>query len=66
MKMTVQLSKGFTNNMSGLEVKVDDKVVGEIIDYNSETGMATINLDEEKCNVIKFNPLAGKNIGLIL
>jgi hypothetical protein len=66
MKMSVQLSKGFKTDMTGLEVKVDDKVVGEVLDYDSETGMANIKLDKEKCDAIGFNPLAGRNIGLIL
>ena len=66
MNVSVQLSKGFQNNIFGMEVKYDDKVVGEILDYNPETGMATIKLDKEKCDAIGFDPLAGRNIGLIL
>jgi hypothetical protein len=49
-----------------MEVKFEDNVVGEILDYNPETGMANIKLDKEKCDVIGFDPLAGRNIGLIL
>jgi hypothetical protein len=66
MKMSVQLNKYIQNNIIGLEVKFDDNVVGNILEYNHETGMATIKLDKEKCDAIGFNPIAGKNIGLIL
>jgi hypothetical protein len=66
MKMSVQLSKGISNDVSGMEVRYNDNVVGEILEYNSENGMATIKLDKEKCDAIGFDPLAGRNIGLIL
>ncbi len=44
IKMTVQLEKGIEQNIIGLEVKEEDRVVGNIETYNKETGIALINI----------------------
>ena len=44
--MTVNLGKNLSN-VIGVEVKLDDDVVGKVIEYNEETGNATIKINEE-------------------
>lgn len=64
MKITMQLEKGLENVIGKPVVigKDSTNVFGEVIEYNPETGEATIEMNEEKLKTIEWIPIAGKNI----
>ena len=64
MKMTVQLKKHLPN-VVGINVSVKEIVVGKIIEYNIDTGMTTIEIDDDAYSKIGWNPIVGNNIGII-
>jgi len=45
MKMTVQLEKNLLN-LVGKNVNVKETVVGKVIEYDNETGLATVEIDD--------------------
>ena len=66
MKITTQLERGL-DNVVGIPVYPGNdpkNIYGIIIEYNPETGIAVMELDEEKLKNSKWNPIVGENIGL--
>lgn len=61
--MTVNLGKNLSN-VIGVEVKLDDDVVGKVIEYNEETGNATIKINEEHSSPV-WKKIAGDYVGLV-
>ena len=63
MKMKVQLEKQLPN-LVGKDVNIKETVVGKITEYDVETGMATVEIDDNSYSKIGWNPIAGHNIGI--
>lgn len=63
MKIKVQLEKQLPD-LVGKNVNVKETVIGKIIEYNIETGMATVQIDDDSYSKIGWNPIAGHNIGI--
>ena len=63
MKMKVQLEKRLPN-LVGKNVNVKEKVVGKVTEYDMETGLATVEIDDNSYSKIGWNPIAGHNIGI--
>ena len=63
MKMTVQLEKQLPN-IIGKNVNVKETVVGKVTEYDIETGLATVEIDDDSYSKIGWNPIAGHNIGI--
>ncbi len=61
MKMQVQIDIGFKNDIIGTDVKMGDKVVGKVIEYDKETGKAVIKITETET---EWKLIAGETIGL--
>lgn len=61
--MTVQLEKNLLN-LVGKNVNVKETVVGKVIEYDNETGLATVEIDDGSYSKIGWNPIAGHNIGI--
>jgi hypothetical protein len=64
MKMKVQLEKRLPN-LVGKNVNVKETVVGKVTEYDIETGIATVEIDDNSYSKIGWNPIAGHNIGII-
>lgn len=62
MKMTVQLEKHLPN-LVGKNVNVKEKVVGKVTEYDTETGLASVEIDDDSYSKIGWNPIAG-HIGI--
>jgi hypothetical protein len=63
MKMTVQLEKQLVN-IVGKNVNVKETVVGKVTEYDMETGLATVEIDDDSYSKIGWNPISGHNIGI--
>ena len=63
MKMTVKLEKNLPN-LVGKNVNVKETVVGKVTEYDIETGLATVEIDDDSYSKIGWNPIAGHNIGI--
>lgn len=63
MKMKVQLEKQLPN-LVGKNVNVKETVVGKVTEYDIETGLATVEIDDNSYSIIGWNPIAGHNIGI--
>ena len=63
MKMTVQLEKQLPN-LVGKNVNVKEKVVGKVTEYDTETGLAYVEIDDDSYSKIDWNPIAGHHIGI--
>ena len=63
MKMTVQLEKQLPN-LVGKNVNVKEAVVGKVTEYDIETGLATVEIDDDSYSKIGWNPIAGHHIGI--
>ena len=63
MKMTVQLEKQLPN-LVGKNVNVIETVVGKVTEYDIETGLATVEIDDVSYSKIGWSPIAGHNIGI--
>ncbi len=63
MKMTVQLEKQLPN-LVGKNVNVKETVVGKVTEYDIETGLATVEIDDDSYSKIGWNPMAGHHIGI--
>lgn len=63
MKMTVQLEKQLPN-LVGKNVNVKETVVGKVMEYDIETGLATVEIDDVSYSKIGWIPIAGHNIGI--
>lgn len=63
MKMTVKLEKNLPN-LVGKNVNVKETVVGKVTEYDIETGLATVEMDDDSYSKIGWNPTAGHHIGI--
>jgi hypothetical protein len=63
MKMTIQLEKQLPN-LIGTNVNVKETVVGKVTEYDNETGLATVEVDDDSYSKIGWSPIAGHNIGI--
>lgn len=54
MKMTVQLEKQLPK-LVGKNVNVKEMVVGKVTDYDKETGLATVEIDDDSYSKIGWN-----------
>ena len=63
MKMTVKLEKNLPN-LVGKNVNVKETVVGKVTEYDIETGLATVEIDDDSYSKIGWNPIAGHHIGI--
>ena len=63
MKMKVQLEKQLPDVVCKNE-NVKETVVGKVTEYDIETGMATVEIDDNSYSKIGWNPIAGHNIGI--
>lgn len=63
MKMKVQLEKQLSN-LVGKNVNVKENVVGKVTEYDIETGLTTVEIDDDSYFKIGWNPIAGHNIGI--
>ncbi len=63
MKMTVQLEKQLPN-VIGKNVNAKETVVGKVTEYDMETGLVTVEVDDDSYSKIGWNPIAGHNIGI--
>ena len=63
MKITVQLEKKLPN-LVGKNVNVKETIVGKVTEYDMETGLATVEIDDDSYSKIELNPIAGHNIGI--
>jgi hypothetical protein len=61
MKMKVQLEKQLPD-LVGKNVNIKETVVGKVTEYDIETGMATVEIDDNSYSKIVWNPIAGHNI----
>ncbi len=61
--MKVQLEKHLLD-LIGKKVNVKETIIGKIIEYDIETGMTTIEIDDNSYSKINWNPIAGNNIGI--
>ena len=63
MKMTVKLEKNLPN-LVGKNVNVKETVVGKVTEYDIETGLAIVEMDDDSYSKIGWNPIAGHHIGI--
>ena len=63
MKMKVQLEKHLPN-VVGKNVNVNETVVGKVTEYDIETGLATVDIDDDSYSRIGWNLIAGHDIGI--
>ena len=63
MKMKVQLEKQLPN-LVGKNVNIKETLVGKVTEYYMETGLATVEIDDDSYSKIGWNPIAGHNIGI--
>ena len=63
MKMTVQLEKQLPN-LVGKNVNVKETIVGKVTEYDIETGLATVEIDDDSYSKIGWDPIAGHHIGI--
>jgi len=63
MKMTIQLEKQLPI-LIGTNVNVKETVVGKVTEYDNETGLATVDVDDDSYSKIGWSPIAGHNIGI--
>lgn len=63
MKMTVQLENQLPN-LIGKNVIVKEMIVGKVTEYDIETGLVTVEIDDDSCSKIGFSPIAGHIIGI--
>ena len=63
MKMKAQLGKQLPN-LVGKNVNIKEHVIGKIIEYDIESGLATIEIDDDLCSNIDWDPFAGHDIGI--
>ena len=61
--MTVQLKKQLPN-VVGKNVNVKETIVGKVTEYDMETSLATVEIDDDSYSKIGWNPIAGHNIGI--
>lgn len=61
--MTVQLEKQLPN-IVGKNVNVKETIVGKVTEYDMETSLATVEIDDDSYSKIGWNPIAGHNIGI--
>ena len=59
--MTVQLEKQLPN-LVGKNVNVKETVVGKVTEYDIETGLATVEIDDD--SYLKSIGIAGHHIGI--
>jgi len=63
MKMKVQLEKQLPN-IIGKNVNIKETIVGKVIEYDVETGMTTIVIDDNSFSKIDWNPIVGHQVGI--
>jgi hypothetical protein len=63
MKMKAQLGKQLPN-LVGKNVNIKEHVIGKIIEYDIESGLATIEIDDDLCSNIGWDSFAGHDIGI--
>lgn len=63
MKMKIQLEKQLVN-VVGKNVNVKETIVGKVTEYDKETGLTTVEIDDDSYYKIGWNPIAGNNIGI--
>lgn len=63
MKMTVKLEKNLPN-LVGKNVNVKETVVGKVTEYDIETGLATVEIDDDSYSKIGWNPIEEHHIGI--
>jgi hypothetical protein len=63
MKLKTQLGKQLSN-LVGKNVNIKETVIGKVTEYDMESGLATIEIDDDLCTNIGWNPIVGQNIGI--
>lgn len=63
MKMKIQLEKQLVN-VVGKNVNVKETIVGKVTEYDKETGLTTVEIDDDSYYKIGWNPISGNNIGI--
>lgn len=63
MKMKIQLEKQLPN-LVGKTVSVKETVVGKVTEYDIETGLSTIEIEDDLYSKIGWNPIAGHHISI--
>lgn len=61
--MKIQLEKQLVN-VVGKNVNVKETIVGKVTEYDKETGLTTVEIDDDSYYKIGWNPIAGNNIGI--